>query len=235
MAISCIVVDDEQHSIDVLVDYIQSTSFLDLVFATTDPIEGLQYIQQQDVDLVFLDVNMPQLSGIQFLKLLQGNCRTILTTAYTKYALEGYEYSVVDYLLKPISFERFLKAAHKVLPVAKKPDEEPELLQEVRSILNDTRQLNETLLHQFQVSTPRSTHSSEAIESNWSNQMAAFHLTNREAEIIQLISQGKSNAEIADILHISDNTVTTHVRNIFKKVGVNRRSDLINKLQIHRA
>ena len=231
MAISCVVVDDEQHSVDVLTDYIQSTSFLDLVLATTNPVEGLQFVQQQAVDLVFLDVNMPQLSGIQFLKLLQGNCKAILTTAYTEYALEGYEYSVVDYLLKPISFERFLKAAQKLLPAAEKPGGRPELLEEVKSILNDTRQMNETLLSQFQTSSDFS-NTPTASKPHWMNHVSLFHLTHREIEIIQLIAQGKPNAEIANMLSISDNTAITHVRNIFRKVGVSSRSKLINKLLI---
>ena len=232
MAIPCVVVDDEQHSIDVLADYIQSTSFLDLVFATTNPVEGLQFVQQQPVNLVFLDVNMPQLSGIQFLKLLQGNCKAILTTAYTEYALEGYEYSVVDYLLKPISFERFLKAAQKLLPAAEKPAEKPELLEEVKSLLNDTRQMNEALLSRFQASSSDFSKTPIVSKPHWLDHVSSFHLTHREMEIIQLIAQGKSNAEIAIILSISDNTAITHVRNIFRKVGVSSRSKLINKLQI---
>ncbi len=120
MLLSCIVVDDEQHSINILADHIQNTPFLDLALTTTNPIEGLQFAQQQAVDLIFLDVNMPQLSGIQFLKLLQEKSKVIITTAYAEYALEGYEYSIVDYLLKPISIERFLKATQKALPLVEK-------------------------------------------------------------------------------------------------------------------
>ena len=78
-------------------------------------IEGLSLVQSDAIDLVFLDVQMPELTGIQFLKIINGKCDVILTTAYSQYALDGYELDVVDYLLKPIAFYRFYKAAQKVL------------------------------------------------------------------------------------------------------------------------
>ncbi len=113
--ISCVVVDDEQHAIEVLTNYIDKTPFLELKFTSSDPLEAIHLIQQQSIELVFLDIQMPDLTGIQFLKILGEKCKYILTTAYPEYALEGYEYAVVDYLLKPISFDRFLKAAQKAL------------------------------------------------------------------------------------------------------------------------
>jgi len=113
--IRCIVVDDEQHAIDILTEYIRKTPFLQLIYSTSKPLEALSYIQQEVVDLVFLDIHMPDLTGIQFLKVMGNRCKCILTTAYSEYALEGYEYAVTDYLLKPFSFERFLAASQKVL------------------------------------------------------------------------------------------------------------------------
>lgn len=113
--ISCIIVDDEQHAIDILVEYIKKTPFLHLIYSTSNPLEALSFIQNKPVDLVFLDIHMPDLTGIQFLKVIGNRCKCILTTAYTEYALEGYEYAVVDYLLKPFSFDRFLSASQKVL------------------------------------------------------------------------------------------------------------------------
>jgi len=111
--IRCAVIDDEPWAVSLLVDYISKTDFLELAFSSSDAIEALQKIQQQPVDLVFLDIQMPELTGLQFMKINAGRSKVILTTAYSEYALEGYEHNVVDYLLKPISFERFYTAALK--------------------------------------------------------------------------------------------------------------------------
>ena len=113
--IRCLVVDDEAPALTILADYIGQVPFLTLVGTTTNSVEGLTRVQQGQVDLVFLDIQMPWLTGLQFLKLAGSRCKVILTTAYPEYALEGYENDVVDYLLKPISFERFFKAAQKTL------------------------------------------------------------------------------------------------------------------------
>ena len=113
--IRCLVIDDEPPALAILADYIGQVPFLTLVGTTTDPIEGLTWVQQGRADLVFLDIQMPRLTGLQFLKLAGHKARVVLTTAYPEYALEGYENDVVDYLLKPIPFERFLKAVHKAL------------------------------------------------------------------------------------------------------------------------
>lgn len=112
--IRCLVVDDEPLALDILEDYISKVPFLKLVKTTTSAIEALQLVQQDQIDLVFLDIQMPELTGIQFLKIINGKCQVILTTAYPQYALEGYELNVVDYLLKPIPFDRFYKAVQKV-------------------------------------------------------------------------------------------------------------------------
>ncbi|MFD2784874.1 LytR/AlgR family response regulator transcription factor [Hymenobacter rubripertinctus] len=119
--IRCLVVDDEAPALAILADYISQVPFLTLVGTTTKPIEALTLVQQGGVDLVFLDIQMPRLTGLQFLKLAGNKCRVILTTAYPEYALEGYENDVVDYLLKPVSFERFFKAAQKALALLPGP------------------------------------------------------------------------------------------------------------------
>lgn len=115
--IKCLVVDDEPLALHILEDYISKIPFLQLIKATTNPIEALQLVQGGGVDLVFLDVQMPELTGIQFLKIANGKVKVILTTAYSQYALEGYELDVVDYLLKPIAFDRFYKSVQKVQQV----------------------------------------------------------------------------------------------------------------------
>ena len=126
--IRCLVVDDEPLALHIIEDYIAKVPFLELVKATTNPIEALTLVQEGNIDLVFLDVQMPELTGIQFLKIANGKTKVILTTAYSQYALEGYELDVVDYLLKPIAFDRFFKAAQKaqgILRPSVKPAAEP--------------------------------------------------------------------------------------------------------------
>jgi two-component system LytT family response regulator len=113
--INCIIVDDEPHAIEVLVHYVKQTPHLHLVASFTNPIEALQQLIRQRVDLVFLDIQMPEISGIDFIKAIQGKSKVILTTAYSEFALEGYDLYVVDYLLKPIRLPRFLAAVQKAV------------------------------------------------------------------------------------------------------------------------
>src|SRR5829696_1217130 len=112
--INCLIVDDEQHAIDILVHYVSQTPYLHLAAATTNPIEALQIVNTQKIELIFLDIQMPELTGIDFIKAIQGKADVILTTAYSEFALESYELNVVDYLLKPIRFPRFLQAVQKI-------------------------------------------------------------------------------------------------------------------------
>lgn len=111
--LNCLLVDDEPGALDILTHYVSKTPFLNLVAACLGPVEALEKVYTEKIDLIFLDIHMPELSGMDFIKLLKGRSKVILTTAYSQYALEGYEYDVVDYLLKPIPFDRFLKAAQK--------------------------------------------------------------------------------------------------------------------------
>jgi len=113
--INCIIVDDEQHAIDILVNYVGQTPLLHLVGTHTNPLEALQTVAEQPVDLVFLDIQMPELSGIDFINTIRGSAKVIFTTAYSEFALEGYELEVIDYLLKPIRFPRFLSAVQKAV------------------------------------------------------------------------------------------------------------------------
>jgi len=111
--IRCIVVDDKPLAIDVLKHYISKVPSLTLSFSTVNPLEALNKVLEGEVDLVFLDIQMPELSGLQFMKIVKGKCLVVLTTAYAEYALEGFDNDAVDYLLKPVSFERFYKAVEK--------------------------------------------------------------------------------------------------------------------------
>lgn len=115
MGLKCLIVDDKPLAIDILADYIRKIPFLELSATTTNPIEGLSIMREQNIDLVFLDIQMPELSGLQFIKIAGKQSKVVLTTAYSEYALDGYEHDVLDYLLKPIAFDRFYRAAEKVL------------------------------------------------------------------------------------------------------------------------
>jgi DNA-binding LytR/AlgR family response regulator len=109
----CMIVDDEELSRTLLTNYIARLPFLHLVGACANPLEALGILREQSVDLLFLDIQMPELTGIEFLRILRHKPTVIFTTAYPDYALDGYNMDVVDYLLKPFSFERFVQAVNK--------------------------------------------------------------------------------------------------------------------------
>ncbi|MDX1409064.1 MAG: LytTR family DNA-binding domain-containing protein, partial [Saprospiraceae bacterium] len=110
-----IIVDDEPLALDVLETYIENVPEMHLVGKCTNALEANELIRKEDVDLLFLDIQMPQITGIEFLKSLANPPMVIFTTAYSNYALEGFELNALDYLLKPISLDRFMKAVNKAL------------------------------------------------------------------------------------------------------------------------
>jgi DNA-binding LytR/AlgR family response regulator len=114
MTIRCLAIDDEMLALDLIEDNIKKVPFLDLVQKCRSAMEAMEVMRNQQIDLLFLDIQMPDISGIQLIKSLHHKPMVIFTTAFSKYATEGYDLDVVDYLLKPYSFERFLKAVHKV-------------------------------------------------------------------------------------------------------------------------
>ena len=107
MKTTCVIIDDEPLAIELIKTHISKFNTIELVGSCNNAIEGSELLQTKQVDLLFLDIQMPTLTGIEFLKSLNNPPKVILTTAYRDYALEGYELDVVDYLLKPISFDRF--------------------------------------------------------------------------------------------------------------------------------
>ncbi|MDO1450703.1 response regulator transcription factor [Rhodocytophaga aerolata] len=124
--INCIILDDEEHAIELLKLHIEQTPFLKLVGAATDPIKALELLNSKEIHLLFLDIQMPGMTGLEFMQLLNGKCKVILTTAFREYALQGFEHNVVDYLLKPIVFSRFYKAAQRAQEVITAPAKETE-------------------------------------------------------------------------------------------------------------
>jgi len=110
----CVIVDDEPLAIEVIESHLQRLDDFEVIATCSNAIRAFEVLQKNTADLLFLDIQMPKLTGIEFLKTIKNPPKVILTTAYRDYALEGYDLDVVDYLLKPISFERFLKAIGKV-------------------------------------------------------------------------------------------------------------------------
>lgn len=114
LKITCMVIEDQMPARQILKKYINEVEVLDLKAMFSNAIEALDYIENNSVDLLFLDIHLPKLSGIEFLEVLKTRPKVVLTTAFPDYSLLGYELDIVDYLLKPFSFQRFLKAVIKV-------------------------------------------------------------------------------------------------------------------------
>ena len=125
MKINCIAIDDEPLALNKIREYIKRIGYLNLLESFDNAIDAIDFMKNNKVDLIFLDIQMEELSGIQMLESLQEMPKVVLTTAYDEYAIKGYELDVCDYLLKPISFQRFLQACEKVYDVLfpqKQPD-----------------------------------------------------------------------------------------------------------------
>lgn len=142
--IRCIIVDDEPAAHYVLANYIKQNAELELVHQCYNGVEALEYLSQNSVDLMFLDIDMPGISGMDLLKKLQHPPKTILTTAYSEFALESYEYGVMDYLLKPIFYPRFLKSIKRYLEnnIQKAEEEIPQEVNSHISVKVDSDNIN---------------------------------------------------------------------------------------------
>lgn len=117
--LKCLIVDDEENAIDGIVDYLKDIGSFEVIDTCISAIEAMEILKTQAVDLMFLDINMPRLSGLELLETLQNPPLTILTTAYSEFALDGFRLNVVDYLLKPYTFQRFLQATQKAIDLYK--------------------------------------------------------------------------------------------------------------------
>src|SRR5574339_143971 len=128
--IKCLVVDDEPPAREILKQHIAGVDALELAGTCANAVEAISFLKDHPVDLIFLDIQMPQLLGTNFIRTLKNPPKVIFTTAFRKYALEGFELDAVDYLLKPISFERFLKAVNKILQVNTSSEHAPAINKE---------------------------------------------------------------------------------------------------------
>ena len=113
MKIRTIAIDDEPLALRLVSDYVEKTPFLELIASFDNPLDAIDFLSTQSVDLIFVDIQMPDLNGIEFARSLDNAPKIVFTTAYEKYALEGFKLNAIDYLLKPFSYEEFLKAAQK--------------------------------------------------------------------------------------------------------------------------
>lgn len=131
MKLNCVIIEDEPLARNLMVEYVKKVPSLNLIEAFSNPLEAMETLRSASIDILFLDVQMPEITGISLLKILKKRPMVVLTTAYSQYALEGYELDVADYLLKPITFERFLKSVDKITqrlessPAAPQPVVEP--------------------------------------------------------------------------------------------------------------
>lgn len=138
--IRCLIIDDEPLAIEILRQHISGVEALQLAGTCSNAVEAISFLNEHPVDLLFLDIQMPQLLGTNFIRTLKNAPKVIFTTAYRKYAVEGFELDAVDYILKPISFERFLKAVNKVLQMNLRSEQVP-----ARSKQEDTEPANSFL------------------------------------------------------------------------------------------
>ena len=112
--IKCIIIEDEPLAAEILVDYIQALPNFNLLAKFNSALEAKHYLNENEVDLIFLDLHLPKLKGLDFLQITKPEAKIIITTAYQQYALDGYRFNVIDYLLKPFSFDRFFEAVQKI-------------------------------------------------------------------------------------------------------------------------
>jgi DNA-binding LytR/AlgR family response regulator len=114
--LKCLIIDDEELARGLLKSYIDRLDFLELIADYEGPLDAIEIIKKEQIDLVFLDIQMPDLKGTDFAKMIDSKIKIIFTTAYSEYALEGFELNAIDYLLKPITFNRFLLAVNRIIP-----------------------------------------------------------------------------------------------------------------------
>ncbi len=176
---NCIIVDDETLAQDLIETHLTKVSNINLVAKCHTAMEATQVLNEYAIDIMFLDIEMPDITGIEFLKLLNKPPYTILTTAYSEYALESYELNVVDYLLKPIRFDRFFKATTKVLELLKENDTE-----------ENTKQIKESDNYIFVKSDYKAVkiHFRDIVFVESMQKYVKFHLTDKKVTTLMSLS-----------------------------------------------
>jgi DNA-binding LytR/AlgR family response regulator len=130
MKTTCLIIDDEPLAIDVIKSYLEQINDIEVINSFSNAIDGLNYLKDNEVDLIFLDINMPLLDGLSFIKSLQNPPLIVITTAHSEFAVEAYDLDLLDYLVKPISFPRFLKAVNKVFKINNSQNSSQKLINE---------------------------------------------------------------------------------------------------------
>lgn len=138
--LNCLIVDDEQHAIELLEMHLKKVPYVNIKATFTDALKAIEYLHTHEADLIFLDVNMPDISGIEFIKVLNKKINIIIVSAFREYALEGFEHEVVDFILKPVSFDRLLRSLQKARPV--QPAKEKEAAENAEYIVLKTDSKN---------------------------------------------------------------------------------------------
>ncbi|MCW5912931.1 MAG: response regulator transcription factor [Cyclobacteriaceae bacterium] len=158
--IRCLIIEDEPLAADILRDYIGQVSFLKLQGVCTDAVGALELLHTEPVDLLFLDIHLPGLKGLDFLRTLKNPPAVILTTAYHEYAVESYELNVADYLLKPIEFKRFVEAINKIKPGTGNPPETITIHSEKKTVIIPTQEIVyiESQKEYIKIQTTQSSH-----------------------------------------------------------------------------
>lgn len=151
MSLKCLILDDEPLAVNVIRNHLSQIKEVDQPQSFNSPLDGLEYLRTHPVDLLFLDINMPLLDGINFLKSLEQRPMVILTTAHTEYALQGYELEVLDYLVKPIPFPRFLAAVNKALEKKARSHRNPVMEREHLFVKIDKKKMKKVHLDEILV------------------------------------------------------------------------------------
>jgi len=137
MILNCIIIDDEPLAADLLASYVKKTPYLNLVGTFNGAIDAIRVIREKSVDLCFLDIQMPELSGLELAKLLPEETKIVFTTAFSQYAVDGYKYNAVDYLVKPISYEDFVSACLRVLRGNDEPRRDVDVTERIVYVKSD--------------------------------------------------------------------------------------------------